>query len=265
MIAAFIEQNFPHNLLSPYSCIALLLGVIFFLSIIRKFDVGIFVAPLYFDLVNYRLQNLFRRITFQKPYVISGKELLVGGGGDDWTKAEHTTVYDTQVTTSDIDIMMHMNNARYLRNLDIARFEWLHKSGLFHAAWFKGCAFVTASQTIRYRRELRHGVNYRIITRCTGWDKKAVFLEHLFCVKDEIHAISEWRGGISVPRKMKEKYPQTAEAPMTWIVTDVLKWTDVPEIKKPSADIDNWLNFLNDNYTRVIGDPSSPTSPKKKN
>lgn len=260
MISSIVEQNFPHHILSPYICIAILLAIILFFSVVRKFDLGLLTEPLIYDIVNYRLRNWKNRLTFQKPYVISRPELVTGGGGDDWTQAEHTTVYSAKVTTHDLDLMFHKNNARYLRSADLARFEYLHASGLFHAAWFRGIAFVTASQTIRYRREIKFGEKYQIITRCTGWDKKALFIEHIFCVKNDVHAIVEVREGISVPRRLKEKYPLTADAPMHWVMREVLKW-NVLDVKKPSTDVDNWLTFLNDNYTRVIGDPSAPLSP----
>jgi acyl-CoA thioesterase FadM len=262
MIADLIENYFPRHVISPYSCITILLGMICFFAVIRLFDLGLIIGPVYYDLVNYRFRSWLNKITFQKkPFVISRPELVTGGGGDDWTQAEHTTIYDTYVSTFDIDLMFHMNNARYLRNADLARFEYLHASGLFHAAWFRGAAFVTASQTIRYRREIKFGQKYRIITRCTGWDRKALFIEHVFCVKNEVHAILEVREGISVPKKIKEKYPLSADAPMLWIANEVLKWENFPEFKRPSADVDIWLKFFNDNYTRVFGDPSSPLSP----
>lgn len=266
-LARLLEHYLPSDVVSPYSLIVLLVFCCFLLNILGRFDIELLWAPIWYDIKKYRLPNLVRKITFQKPLVISRPELLVGGGGDEWRLAENTLVDSYRVTTKDIDLMIHQNNARYLTRADIARFKWLHDSGLFHACWFAGLSPVTASQTIRYRRELRFGVTYSIVTRCVGWDAKAIFIEQLFTVNDEVHAILEVREGISVPKKIKDKFPMTAEAPLTWVMREILKWDkkQVPADEKlPPGDFANWLSFLHDNYSRVIsyGSPASPNGVK---
>lgn len=260
MLSKLIEENFPENIISPFTVISFLLCALIFAIFIRCFDVAIFIRPLWYDFTKFRVPNLLRRITFQKLLVISRPELVVGGLGDDWKTAQHVCIHKAVVSSHDLDLMFHMNNSRYLREADIARFKFLHDTGLFHACWFRGVSLVTASQTIRYRREIRSGVRYEIVTRCVGYDAKALFIEHVFVVKGEVHAILEVREGIAVPKKIKEKFPQTENAPLTWVMRDILKWnkTQVPlDLCPPPADFSGWLEFLHSNYSRVIG-VSSP-------
>lgn len=300
LLAQLLEDHFPHHLISPYTLIIVLFFVIFFLNVVRIFDVGLFARPIWYDLKKYRIPKLFARRNMKNntgeevETIISRPEFLTAASASDendgvaffdWRvllinnvnnkqsrSPVHVHVHEATVTTSDIDLMLHQNNSRYLREADLARFEWLVDSGLFHSAWNAGLSFVTASQTIRYRRELRFGVKYKIVTRCVGWDAKAVFLEQLFVVvvgsDCEVHAILEVREGIVVPKKIKDKFPQTADAPLTWIMREVLKWDyrQIPQDEKqPPRDFANWLTFLSDNYTRVIGFGSPTTHSKKIN
>lgn len=58
--------------------------------------------------------------------------------------------------TSDIDLLLfHMNNARYLRELDFARADFYKRTGLFLKIKSKGGAVVQGAATIRYRKFIR--------------------------------------------------------------------------------------------------------------
>lgn len=58
--------------------------------------------------------------------------------------------------TSDIDLLLfHMNNARYLRELDFARCDFYKRTGLFLKIKSKGGAVVQGAATIRYRKFIR--------------------------------------------------------------------------------------------------------------
>lgn len=293
MLAKLLEDIYPQDLISPFQLIIVLLVLLIATLVINMFDVGIFTSLIFFDLIHYRLRYWFNKfILFRKqPFVISRPELFLAGGSgragetesgttDDETKRRQKeqqeewkktlaeianrdtllsssgtmTFHHAKVTTSDLDMMLHCNNARYLREADLARFAWLHQSGVFHACWFNGLSPVTASQTIRYRRELPFQCRYTIVTRCVGWDGKAIFLEQLFVVKGDIHAVLEVREGISVPRRLKEKFPETATAPLTWVMRNKLKWEKsvVPDVKVLPKDVENWNQFLVDNSTRVV-------------
>jgi acyl-CoA thioesterase FadM len=69
-------------------------------------------------------------------------------------------------TTQDVDFLFrHMNNARYIRELDFARFLFYDLSGLYHQITkMKGIALQGAS-TIRYRRTIPIFSIYKIDTK----------------------------------------------------------------------------------------------------
>jgi acyl-CoA thioesterase FadM len=167
-----------------------------------------------------------------------------------------------------------------MREADVARFKWMTDTGIFHAGYARGMAFVTAAQTIRYRRELAFNQRYRIVTRALGWDGKAVFIEQRFVVDkkhhhhhhhgsaspadEEVHAVLIVREGVMVSKAAKTKFPKTADAPVHFVLHDVLGWpTDrVPEMRSPPPDVAAWLDTIQATHARVTGAsaPSSPTS-----
>lgn len=83
------------------------------------------------------------------------------------------------VTTRDID-MCHMNNARYLRECDFARFSLYARNGVFKALRYLGATMVVGATTIRYRRGLCIGESYELRSRIVTWDDKAFYLEQRF-------------------------------------------------------------------------------------
>ncbi|XP_044514234.1 protein THEM6 isoform X1 [Gracilinanus agilis] len=66
--------------------------------------------------------------------------------------AEQT--YVGRVLPSDIDLLLHMNNARYLREADVARAAHLTRCGVLGALRALGAHFVLASSCVRYRRSM---------------------------------------------------------------------------------------------------------------
>lgn len=84
-----------------------------------------------------------------------------------------------RVTTRDID-MCHMNNARYLRECDFARFSLYMRNGVFKALRALKASMVVGATTIRYRRALCIGEGYDLRSRIVTWDEKAFFLEQRF-------------------------------------------------------------------------------------
>lgn len=84
-----------------------------------------------------------------------------------------------RVTTRDID-MCHMNNARYLRECDFARFSLYVRNGVFKALRALKASMVVGATTIRYRRALCIGEGYELRSRIVTWDDKAFFLEQRF-------------------------------------------------------------------------------------
>ncbi|XP_037351291.1 protein THEM6 isoform X2 [Talpa occidentalis] len=60
-----------------------------------------------------------------------------------------------RVLPSDLDLLLHMNNARYLREADVARAAHLARCGVLGALRALGAHAVLAASCARYRRSLR--------------------------------------------------------------------------------------------------------------
>lgn len=67
---------------------------------------------------------------------------------------------------NDIDTLLyHMNNARYLRELDFARADFYERTGLYNNIKAAGGAVVQAAATIRYRRFLKPFTKFTITSK----------------------------------------------------------------------------------------------------
>ncbi|CAH2987175.1 unnamed protein product [Chilo suppressalis] len=92
-----------------------------------------------------------------------------------------TTKVESWCLLNDIDTLLyHMNNARYLRELDFARADFYERTGLYSSIKAAGGAVVQAAATIRYRRYLKPFTKFVITSRAIYWDDKTVFMEHEF-------------------------------------------------------------------------------------
>ncbi|XP_034982193.1 protein THEM6 [Zootoca vivipara] len=88
--------------------------------------------------------------------------------------------FASRVLPSDLDCLVHMNNARYPREADLARLAHLTRCGLLRAVRGLGAHTVLASSTCRYRRSLHLLERFDVRTRLLGWDARAFVLEQRF-------------------------------------------------------------------------------------
>ncbi|KAH8415307.1 hypothetical protein KR222_002741 [Zaprionus bogoriensis] len=91
-----------------------------------------------------------------------------------------TTIYGL-CTSQDVDIFLrHMNNARYLRELDFARFHFYSLTNLYELVRQRGGGAVQGASSVRYRRTIPIFHPYKIETKLIWWDDKAIYLEQQF-------------------------------------------------------------------------------------
>ncbi|XP_026486339.1 protein THEM6-like [Vanessa tameamea] len=92
-----------------------------------------------------------------------------------------TTEVQSWCLLTDIDTLLyHMNNARYLRELDFARADFYERSGLYANIKAAGGSVLQAATTIRYRRYLKPFTKFTITSKAIFWDEKTFFMEHEF-------------------------------------------------------------------------------------
>ncbi|XP_050434469.1 protein THEM6-like [Adelges cooleyi] len=97
-----------------------------------------------------------------------------------------TAVYSSVCSTTDLDVYLtHMNNARYLREVDFARIEFLMRTGLWRELRRRGGLMFTIANSIRYRKFVRTCSSFEIRTRIVYWDDMSIFFEHRFVTKGD--------------------------------------------------------------------------------
>ena len=113
----------------------------------------------------------------------------------------HYDVARTRFVTlpTDQDILRHMNNGVYLSIMDIARFDMLHRTGIWAIFLKRGWYPVVVAETISFRKSLTLGQKFTVESRILGFDEKAVYVEQRFVRPDadgapEIYAQGFIRG-----------------------------------------------------------------------
>lgn len=154
------------------------------------------------------------RAWFQPPvWDVTGEQVVTG-----------------RVSPRDID-MCHMNNARYLRECDFARFSLYVRNGVFKAARALKANLVVGATTIRYRRALCIGEGYDLCSRIVTWDDKAFFLEQRFVSKKDRRVCAVMYCKQSVIRGSPDKILQHL----------CKRRVEPPEIPE---DLQHWINFI---------------------
>jgi acyl-CoA thioesterase FadM len=99
------------------------------------------------------------------------------------------------VWPNDIDINLHMNNARYLNIMDYARTHLLARTRLLehiiHSRWqpLVGAVWIT------YRRSLPLFSGFQLTSRLACWDERWFYIEQTFTGREGLVAVG-WVKGI---------------------------------------------------------------------
>ncbi|XP_028296600.1 protein THEM6-like isoform X2 [Gouania willdenowi] len=141
---------------------------------------------------------------------------------------------DGQVLLHDLDYMGHMNNSRYLRECDFARFHHYMRNGLFMASFRLGAKMVVGASTVRYRRSLAFRETFEIRTRVLGWDQKSFYLEQRFVSKKD--------NFVSAVMLCRQNVVHCSPE-------DILQVVGQEKIKSPefSEDLKHWISFISAN------------------
>ncbi|MFC4337182.1 acyl-CoA thioesterase [Salininema proteolyticum] len=102
-------------------------------------------------------------------------------------------VWDTartpfRVAPTDLDVLRHMNNGKYLTLMDLGRVDLMVRSGFAKKVSAAGWYPVVAAQTISYRRSLKLWQRFELYSRVLGVDEKSTYLEQTFCVGETVYA-----------------------------------------------------------------------------
>ncbi len=147
---------------------------------------------------------------------------------------------------TDLDLMRHMNNGRYLSLFDLGRFDMLVRTGIWDVMSRNGWYPVIANQTITYRKSLHPWQRFDVETRVVAADERAVYIEHRAVVDGEIYAEAAVRGrflrrsgGVLRMAEMFEAIgqdPASVPAPEPWMT----RWAEdvaLPPTKAPAPSV----------------------------
>ena len=83
------------------------------------------------------------------------------------------------VWPTDCDLNFHLNAGRFISLMDVARMEFIARTGLLRRLLKKKWRPIMGGIVVRYRREIRPFERFTIRTRVLGWDEKWFYLEHI--------------------------------------------------------------------------------------
>lgn len=93
------------------------------------------------------------------------------------------------VWPTDIDVLVHMNNGRYLTLMDLGRADAILRNGIRKALASRNWYTVVASEAIRFRESLPLFERFELRTRIVGWDEKSFYVRQQFLVRGRVVAI----------------------------------------------------------------------------
>lgn len=81
------------------------------------------------------------------------------------------------VLPSDLDFLLHMNNSKYLREMDFGRLGYSMETGINGALRANNGSMLLAAHSIRYRRSLTLFQRFLLCTKVLCWDENALYFE----------------------------------------------------------------------------------------
>ncbi|MGO8757207.1 MAG: thioesterase family protein [Terracidiphilus sp.] len=100
-----------------------------------------------------------------------------------------------RVWPNDIDLNLHMNNARYLSIMDYARTHYLARTRLLEHIIRSRWQPLVGAAWLTYRRSLPLFSVFTLTSRMICWDEKWFYIEQTFSRRGEVAAVG-WIKGI---------------------------------------------------------------------
>lgn len=135
-----------------------------------------------------------------------------------------TAVTPFRVTPSDLDLLGHVNNSKYLAIMDLARIDLMMRSGWWDRFNRKGWFPVVAGQTITYRKSLKLGQRFQVESRIVGMDDRWFYVQQVFRSNSAVYAHAMVRA-----RFLKKSGGSVEHDEMGLFLGGFPDWLDVPE------------------------------------
>ena len=124
-----------------------------------------------------------------------------------------------RVWANDIDLNLHLNNARYLSIMDYARTHLLARTGILTPIVRKRWQPLVGAVWITYRRSLPLFSAFDLTSRLVCWDARWFYIEQTFTGKEGLAAVGWVKGilrdanGIVEPQSVIERIAPAAVSP----------------------------------------------------
>jgi acyl-CoA thioesterase FadM len=112
------------------------------------------------------------------------------------------SILKQRVWPTDLDINIHMNNARYLAVMDLGRTDWIIRSGAWRLMHRERMAPIVGGCMVRYRRALQPFQRFTLRTRLLGWDERWLYVEQTMTGRDGIACLALQRAGFTQGGKL---------------------------------------------------------------
>lgn len=112
-----------------------------------------------------------------------------------------SSVLHFRVWLHDLDVIGHMNNARYPAWMDLGRFDYLLRTGVFFKGLQRKWVPVVGTVQTRFRRSLHLFDCVTLETRMLCWDEKWCYLEQKFLKGNELVALGLVKGLLRSPER----------------------------------------------------------------
>jgi acyl-CoA thioesterase FadM len=100
------------------------------------------------------------------------------------------------VLPNDLDLIMHMNNGRYLTICDLNRVDLFIRTGLVKSMRKRKWIPVIAEHTMSYKKSLHVFERFTAELEVTHWDDKYFYMTHTFSTADRVVAVGTSKGAI---------------------------------------------------------------------
>ena len=151
-------------------------------------------------------------------------------------RLQHNAVFKKsfRVWPHDLDAFGHMNNGRYLQIMDVARAEWMVRTGVLGTMRNHGWTALLGGGATRFRHSLSLWQSYEVDTRLLCWDQRWFYFEHSFldlsgrCLAVGVSqaAIRDKKGWVCANRVAAEVAPDQPSPPMPVFLRD---WLNLDE------------------------------------
>ena len=170
-----------------------------------------------------RTIGIFINIKLRK-YILASR--LMSCQEEDILKDYHTSGV---VLPSDIDFQLHMNNSKYLREMDFGRVAMFQERGIYETiVALKVKRLVVAAVSVRYRRSLVLFDSFTLKTRIIYWEAEALYVEQSFVARDgfvtTITLVKLVAKGISINALLKAIVGKDVSPPEP--PPELLKWME---------------------------------------